>query len=421
MVLTAELEGEEVRVMLDSGANQSYASYEMGEKLWTQRRRKKIPYPLTMADGSPVAFNDGKVTDELYDVQLDIAGHQETLSLDITNLKYDIVLGMTWLQRHNPMIDWTARTLKFPLCSHGTKLGDRSSPKVPIARAIWVRPQGSTLDSTNEELPPEYQEFEDLFKEKVGAAALPEHKPWDHEITFEEGKYPTHYSGIIPLSKKEEDFLKNYIKTHLEKGYIRPSKSDIAHGVLFVPKKDGTLRPVIDFRKLNAITKKNRYPLPRIDELQDRLLGAKFFTKIDVRDAFYRVRMKEGEEFKTAFKTRFGLYEYQVMPFGLTNAPATFQKLINDTLKEYLDEFALAYLDDVLIFSKTYEEHVEHVRKVLTKLKEKDLPAKLSKCEFHKRTVTFLGYVVTQDGLSPDPEKVRAIEEWPEPEDVNGI
>ena len=165
--------------------------------------------------------------------------------------------------------------------------------------------------------------------------------------------------------------------------------------MLFAPKKNGSLRPCIDYRKLNAITKKNRYPLSRIDELQDRLIGAKWFMAIDIRDAYYRIRMKEGEEWKTVFRTRWGHYEYQVMPFGLTNALASFQELINDTLREYLDTFVLAYLDDILIFSTDYKQHVQHMRIVLQKLREKDLPVKLTKCEFHKHSIGFLGYIVS--------------------------
>ena len=245
------------------------------------------------------------------------------------------------------------------------------------------------------ELPSEYQDFEDLFKEKKEEVALSKHKLWDYKIPIEDGKTSNHYRGLIPLSKKEEDFLKDYIKKHLAKGFIRPSKSSIAHGVLFAPKKNGSLRPYIDYRKLNAITKKNRYPLPRIDELQDRLISAKWFTAIDIKDTYYRIRMKEGEEWKTAFRIRWGHYEYQVMPFGLTNAPASFQELINDTLREYLNTFVLAYLDDILIFSTDYKQHVQHVRMVLQKLREKDLPVKLSKCEFHKHSIGFLGYIVS--------------------------
>jgi RNase H-like domain found in reverse transcriptase/Reverse transcriptase (RNA-dependent DNA polymerase)/Integrase zinc binding domain/Chromo (CHRromatin Organisation MOdifier) domain/Retroviral aspartyl protease len=421
LVLTATLQNEQVRIMVDCGANRSYVSLRLGQKLSSWRQDKDKPYPLTMADGTPVDHGDGWVRQELNGVELNIAGHRERISLDITNIRYDIILGMAWLERHNPEIDWKARVLKFPKCSHGNGTGDGSSPKVPFAKAIWVRPQGRTLAGTSEELPSEYQDFEDVFNERIGEAALPEHKPWDHEIPIIEGKTPTHYGGLIPLSKKEEDFLKDYIEKHLEKKFIRPSSSPIAHGVLFAPKKDGTLRPCIDYRKLNEITRKNRYPLPRIDELQDRLLGAQWFTALDIRDAYYRIRMKEGEEWKTAFRTRWGLYEYQVMPFGLTNAPASFQELINNTLREYLDDFALAYLDDVLIFSKTYDEHVQHVRKVLEQLRQKDLPVKLSKCEFHKHSISFLGYIVSTEGLAPDPKKVAAIEEWPEPASVKDV
>ena len=146
------------------------------------------------------------------------------------------------------------------------------------------------------ELPLEYQDFEDLFKEKEGEVALSEHKSWDYKISIEDGKTPNHYRGLIPLFKKEEDFLKDYIEKYLAKGFIRPSKSLIVYDVLFALKKDGSLRPCIDYRKLNAIIKKNQYPLLRIDELQDRLIGAKWFTAIDIRDAYYQICIKEGEE-----------------------------------------------------------------------------------------------------------------------------
>ena len=271
------------------------------------------------------------------------------------------------------------------------------------------------------ELPKEYKEFEELFKEREGEAALPQHGSWDHEIPVIPGEELTHYHGLRPLSKKEEDFLKEYVETLEAKKFIRPSTSPIAHGVVFANKKDGGLRPCIDYRKLNDKTIKNRYPLPRIDELQDRLLNKKWFTALDVRDAFNRIRMREGEEWKTAFRTRWGLYEYQVMPFGLTNAPASFQKLINDTLREYLDDFVSAYLDDILIFSDTYEEHVRHVTQVLRKLQERDLPVKLSKCEFHKHEVRFLGYIVSEKGLSADPVKIESIRDWPQPTTVKEI
>ena len=310
LVLTAKLQKEIVRIILDFEANRSYTSLRLGNKLAYYQRKKDEPYLLTMADGKPVDHEDGWIRNELRDVQLTIGQHTEQISLDIVNIKYDIILGISWLRIHNPTVNWQTRILKFLNCSHETKKGNRLSPKVPIAKAIQVRPQGRMLASTSIELSSEYQDFEDLFKEKKGETALSEYKLQDHEISIEDGKTPNHYRGLIPLSKKEEDFLKDYIEKHLAKGFIRPSKSFIAHGMLFAPKKDGSLRPYIDYRKLNAITKKNRYPLPRIDELQNRLIGAKQFTAIDIRDAYYRIHIKEGEEQKTAFRTRQGHYEY---------------------------------------------------------------------------------------------------------------
>ena len=416
----ALLENEPVQVLIDSGATRDFVSTKTAKLIAGKLYEKEHPYPLTMADGSPVQHEGGWITKYLREVRLKISDHDEVINLDVVQVKYDVVLGTPWLRRHNPQIDWVKKTLKFPLCSTD-RMGNRSFPKVPMAQAIWVRPQGRMLAATDVALPPEYQEFQELFKEKTGRDSLPQHKPWDHEIPIIDGKEPTHYGGLIPLSAKEENFLKDYIEEHIEKGFIQPSTSSIAHGVLFAPKKDGGLRPCIDYRKLNAITMKNRYPLPRIDELQDRLLGTKYFTALDIRNAYYQIRMKEGEEWKTAFRTRWGLYEYLVMPFGLTNAPATFQTFINNTLREYLDDFVVAYLDDVLIFSKTREEHIQHVKKVLTRLKEKNLPLKLSKCEFHKQQVKFLGYLVSTEGLAPDPDKIQAVQAWPRPTTVKEV
>jgi hypothetical protein len=428
MVLTADLEGIPVRVMIDSGAQGNFASERLGKRLWKQQNNKENPYRLTMADGSPTEHGDGWVRTELKKVELRIETHTEEISLDITAIKYDIVLGISWLEKHNPTINWKTRTLEFPNCSHGTETGDRSSPKVPFARAIWVRPVGRMLAGTSiEELPPEYKDFEKLFTEKEGKAALPEHKPWDHKIPIKEGETLNHRGWLKPLSPKEESFLKEYIEKLERKGFIRRShpegknRNSISHGLLFAPKKDGTLRPCIDYRPLNDKTVKDHYAPPRQDELQDRLLGAKIFTALDARDAYHLIRMADGEEWKTAFRTRWGVYEFMVMPFGLTNAPATFQEYINNALWEHLDDFVIAYLDDILIFSKTPEEHVVHVKKVLQKLREKDIPLKLSKCEFHKDSVSFLGYIVSKDGLAPDPKKVKAIKEWPEPTNVKEI
>jgi hypothetical protein len=169
------------------------------------------------------------------------------------------------------------------------------------------------------------------------------------------------------------------------------------------------------------MTIKNRYPLPLISELLDRIKGAKYFTKIDVRDAFNRLRIALGHEFKTAFRTRYGHFEYLVMPFGLTNAPGSFQGYINEVIRECLDRFAVAYMDDILIYSNSLEEHIIHVRTILKKLLAAGLYAKIEKCEFHVQKVSFLGFIVSSEGISMDPERIRTVAEWPVPKSVLDI
>lgn len=198
------------------------------------------------------------------------------------------------------------------------------------------------------EIPEEYQDFASLFA-STAVDTLPEHKPWDHQIPLMDGKEPP-YGPIYALSAIELKALRAYLEENLEKGFVRPSSSPAGAPILFVKKKDGSLRLCVDYRGLNGVTVKNRYALPLISELLNRLHKAKCFMKLDFRGAYNLVRIAEGDEWKTAFRTRYGHYEYQVMPFGLTNAPASFQSLVNDVLRPFLDNFAVVYLDDILIY-----------------------------------------------------------------------
>jgi len=190
---------------------------------------------------------------------------------------------------------------------------------------------------------------------------------------------------------------------------------------MFIPKKNGKLRLVIDYRQLNKITKKDRTPLPLISEIRDRLAGANWFTALDLKGAYNLIRIKEGDEWKTAFRTRYGLFECLVMPFGLTNAPATFQRMINFVLKEYVDQFVIVYLDDILIFSKTREEHEEHIHKVLQALQDANLLVEPEKCQFEIQEVTFLGHIITPGNIRMDPDKISAIQGWKEPQNVKEV
>ena len=186
--------------------------------------------------------------------------------------------------------------------------------------------------------------------------------------------------------------------------------------------KDGKLQLCVDYRQLNAITVKNRYSLPLILELQDRIQGSQWFTALNIRGAFNLVQMREGEEWKTAFQTRYGPYKYIVMLFGLTNAPATFQALINTTLCKYLDIFVTAYLDNILIYTKgTLKEHIQEVKKVFKALQETDIRLQPDQCKFYVKTVKFLGSIITTNGIQMNDEKVKAIREWPEPRNLKEV
>jgi hypothetical protein len=219
----------------------------------------------------------------------------------------------------------------------------------------------------------------------------------------------------------ELETLHAYIQENLSRGFIQSSESPAGAPVLFVKKKDGSLRLCVDYRGLNKITVPNRCPLPLISETLDRLRTGVIFTKLDMRGAYNLIRIAKGEEWKTAFRTRYGHFEYKVMPFGLSNAPATFQAFVNDVLREFLDDFVVVYLDDILIFSPSMVTHVEHVRAVLNKLMDAKLSLKLEKCAFSVPQVQFLGFVVSKDGIAMDPEKIAAISEWPTPKNTRDI
>jgi hypothetical protein len=268
-------------------------------------------------------------------------------------------------------------------------------------------------------IPSTYREFLDIFSKKK-AETLPPHRSTDHAIDLETGtKLP--YGRMYSLSETELKTLKAYIETNLANGFIQRSSSPAALPILFVKKKDGSLRLCVDYRALNQASVKNRYPLPLISEILERVGKAKIFTKLDLRGAYNLIRIKEGDEFKTAFRTRYGQFEYRVMPFGLTNAPATFQAYMDDCLRPYMDEFVVCYLDDILIYSEDPVQHEDHVCKVLERLREYGLYCKSEKCEFSVKKVGFLGFVVSPDGIEMEADRIATIEDWPTPKSVKDV
>ena len=207
----------------------------------------------------------------------------------------------------------------------------------------------------------------------------------------------------------------------MDKGFIQPSVSPWGAPVLLVKKKNGTLRMCIDYQKINKVTVKSRYPLPRIENLFDHLKRAGVFSKIDLRLRYYQLRVKDFNVPKTAFRTRFGHYEFLVMPFGLTNAPAAFMDLMNRVFRPYVDQFVVVFMDDILVYSKDAQEHEQHLRIVMETLREKKLYAKLSKCDFWLKEVSFLGHIVSVEGIRVDPIKIEAVVNWKPPRNVTDV
>ena len=246
----------------------------------------------------------------------------------------------------------------------------------------------------------------------------------DREIEFNIDLLPgTNPISIAPnrMAPTELKELKEQLQELLHKGFIRPSSSPWGAPVLFVKKKDGTMRMCIDYRQLNKVTINNRYPLPRIDDLFDQLQGANHFSKIDLRSGYHQLKIKREDIPKTTFSTRYGHYEFLVLPFGLTNAPAAFMDLMNRVFKPYQDKFLVVFIDDILIYSKIHVEHGEHLRIVLQTLRTHQLYAKRSKCDYWINSESFLGHVISKEGVRVDPNKVEAVSNWPRPANVTEI
>jgi len=289
------------------------------------------------------------------------------------------------------------------------------------AGSMDVSPGGLSSAPCNSLIPKEIIDLAEVFS-KSKAEALPEHRPYDISLPLKEGAIPP-FGPLYNLSAKEMEVLHEWLEEQLTLGHIRTSSSAAASPILFVKKKDGTLRLCVDYRGLNAITIRNRNPLPRIDQLLDLSRKAQYYSKIDLRTAYNLLRVASGEEWKTAFRTHFGLYESLVMPFGLTNAPSVFQQFITDVLRDHIGPkgHVAVYLDDILVYSNTLEEHWRHVRGVLKHLLAAKLYAKLEKCEFARDQVEFLGFIIGRKSLQMDPAKLNTIKQWPIPSSVKDI
>jgi len=356
-------------------------------------------------------------------VQLDICigPVRDSVCFAIANLgKSGAFLGFNWLERLNPIIDWRKWRATFPTepppCDEPLEDGDRVLWIDLEARAAWsmarttVEPQTSLLSL----VPQHLHEFSDVFL-KEGFDELPPHREWDHAIELIPGA-KLRDCKVYPLSPGQQCELNTFIEENLASHRIRPSKSPLASPFFFIQKKDSSLCLVQDYRYLNSITIKNKYPLPLISDLIDKLKNATIFTKFDVRWGYNNVCIRPGDEWKAAFKTNRGLFKPRVMFFGLTNSPATFQAMMNKIFaKEIREGHVVVYLDDILIFSNNIDDHRALVACVLSKLCQHKLYLKLEKCEFEKETVGYLGMVVSGGEVRMEEKKVEAVRNWATP------
>ncbi|GJT08727.1 putative reverse transcriptase domain-containing protein [Tanacetum coccineum] len=286
-----------------------------------------------------------------------------------------------------------------------------------LAQVTMKKAEDKSKEKQLEEVPI-VQDFPEVFPEDL--PGIPPTRQVEFQIDLIPGAAPVARAPyrLAPSEMKE---LSDQLKELSDKGFIRPSSSPWGAPVLFVKKKDGSFRMCIDYRELNKLTVKNRYPLPRIDDLFDQLQGSSIYSKIDLRSGYHQLRVREEDIPKTAFRTRYGHYEFQVMSFGLTNAPAVFMDLMNRVCKPYLDKFVIVFIDDILIYSKNKQEHAEHLKLILELLKKEQLYAKFSKCEFWIPKVQFLGHVIDSQGIHVDPAKIESVKDWASPKSATEI
>jgi hypothetical protein len=329
---------------------------------------------------------------------------------------YDMVLGMDWLASFSPMrVDWEQKWLAIPFQGSTVVLHGQSSgiPSCTVVELCVLNT--ATTPMTQSVLHPQIHDiliqFATVFEDPT---ELPPSRECDHTIPLIPGAQPI---SVKPYRypPKLKDEIEKQVEEMLHQGVIQKSTSAFASPVLLVKKKDNTWRFCVDYRYLNALTVKSKYPVPVFDQLMDELTHAKWFSKLDLKAGYHQIRLQVGEEHKTAFQTHMGHFEFRVMAFGLTGAPNTFLGAMNETLKPILRKCVLVFFDDILVYSPSFEAHVLHLQTVLQLLKDHQWKVKMSKCEFAKNQVAYLGHVITAQGVATDPEKIKVIENWQTP------
>ncbi|KAH9273416.1 hypothetical protein BASA83_004077 [Batrachochytrium salamandrivorans] len=439
---------------VDCGADDLFMDSKLAADLQIPLLELSTPITLRLADGD----SSSSLTHRTVPLQLHIGKHVETATFYVTDLCHGFILGYSWLERHNPRINWVSRMVEFDSsyclenCSDGSsriqglgKPPDISktfeSPLAPdsISTPVNLSPiscslsDSISLESMQADVYPFVEvspvsdvsvpsdilsSFSSLFSEDQ-AETLPPHRDFDCSIDLKPASEPFH-GKIYQLTREEDKVMQEWIQDNLRKGFIRNSSSPHGAPCFFVKQKD-KLRLCMDYRGLNKNTVKDRNPIPLISELLRTLSTGKIFTTLDLRGAYNLLRIKEGDESKTSFITKYGQFEFLVMPFGLANAPAQFQRMMNSLFRDVIGKHVLVYLDDIVIYSDSMSDHIAQVQNVLRVLQDNGLYCKAEKCHFYKSEIKYLGYIISADGLRMDPSKISAVQSWPTPKKVRDL
>lgn len=418
-------QSEVIRVLLDSGSTIPLLSLSWAKPLTMPIARRRFPKRVENFAGQPV-----KGAGEYYTPPLLLRHrhHYTRESFEVAPMadEYDAILPNWWIERHPRVASSNSHQnsdlFTTPYCLENCTKETAEAfslewdedvltdPNAGVLGLVCAAPTESELKDAIDRVPDVFKAYTPLMTTEA-ALVLPEHSPYDHAIDLKEGSTPP-WGPIYPLNETELGELRNWLEKMTKMGAVRPSKSSCSSPMLFVPKGHGRgLRLCIDYRGINKITVPNRYPLPNMDELRERVRGSTWFTKLDLKNGYHLVRIKKGDEWKTAFRCRYGLFEYTVMPFGLVNAPATFQSMINHIFRDLLDQGVLAFMDDILVHAIDKQEHDRLVLEVLERLKKNRLCIAPDKCEWGVKRVEFLGYMISGQGLDMTDEKIRAIKE----------
>ncbi|RZB65706.1 Transposon Tf2-9 polyprotein [Glycine soja] len=397
-------------VLYDLGATHSFISHACVERLGLCAT--KLPYDMVVSTPTNEPVTTSRVC---LKCPIIVEGRSFTADLICLSLAHlDVILGMDWLSTNHIFLDCKEKMLVFggDVVPNEPSKRDATNDGAGDVRTYMVLFSMNVEEDVEVSSIPVVSEFPKVFPDDI--YELPPEREVEFIIDLVPGANPV---SIAPyrMSPVELAEVKAQVQDLLSKQFVRPSASPWGAPVLLVKKKDGSMRMCVDYRQLNKVTIKNKYPLPRIDDLIDQLRGTMVFSKIDLRSGYHQIRVKKEDIPKTAFRTRYGHYEYLVMPFGVTNAPAIFMDYMNRIFHDYLDQFVVVFIDDILVYLRNKEEHEKHLRIVLHILKDRMLFAKLSKCDFWLEKVQFLGHVISKDGVAVDPNKVESVMEWQQP------